>query len=451
MMDYEALKALAKELKRPVPSLIALARNNDPFYVGTEQDKRDGAWFRDLWQRFGYTTGVHIRRMHYAIVSQNPPVNMPNGTPYKNTESCWKFLTDAAKAARYLEYVDPGAFVDRRNEDPINWLSSTKHEAEISIEEVQEPGELALSFPAIPDYSLDTFTSPQRYHLEMWCEKSTMNDIFRSLLMQYKAVLVYGKGELSITMALDAIRRFQRSGKAVRIFYVSDFDPAGIGMPVSMARKLEYFLRKLDLDIDVKLFPVVLTSEQVKFYTRLLPTPIKDSELRKAKFEQRFGNGNGENVAVELDALEALYPGELARILRREMERYYDSDLWRRVEEEEERIKQELEEARDTIYDLHREELDELEQEEEELQAIFDEQLKDRMARHMQRRYELSMTIKAELEEAQPDITEEDTPEADEAEEREDALFDSSRDYLEQNDVYQAHKGNGIEEDEVNA
>lgn len=438
MMDYESLKEWAKEEKCSVDALVALHPRNDPFYVGTENDKRLGAWFADLWHRFGYTSGVHLRRMHYAIVSQNPPILKPDGLPYENTERCWDFLNVTSTRARYLGYVDPGAFVDRRNEEPITtWQSFKERDVDMSIDDVEEPHELVLDFPKLPTYSLDTFQSSQRYHLEIWCEKSTMNDIFKSLLWRFHAVLMFGKGELSITMALEAVQRFQRVNKPVRIFYISDFDPAGRCMPVSMARKIEYFLRRKGLGLDVKLFPVVLTHEQVKHYDRLLPTPIKDSEMRKAKFEQRYGEG-----AIELDALEAIYPGELRRILERELERYYDRDLDDRVSEAEEQAQQALDDAKDAVYERHQEELDEIEREEEALQTIFDEQIKERMASHTRRKYDLSMQIAIELEDSQPYITDEDAPEAAEAEEREDALFDSSLGYFDQNDVYQAYKGN---------
>ena len=42
----------------------------------------------------------------------------------------------------------------------------------------------------------------------------------------------------------------------------------------------------------------------------------------RPKFEARYGEG-----ATELDALEALHPGELARIIEREIWRYYDDTL----------------------------------------------------------------------------------------------------------------------------
>jgi hypothetical protein len=58
---------------------------------------------------------VHLRRVHYVLVSQDPPVLLPHGTPYLNTEACWKVLVQASKPARYLSLVPLDAFVDRRN------------------------------------------------------------------------------------------------------------------------------------------------------------------------------------------------------------------------------------------------------------------------------------------------------------------------------------------------
>jgi hypothetical protein len=451
-VNYEEIKLLAKEMKRPVTRLIALAPNNDPFYVGTPTDKLWGAWFRDLWHEFRYTTGVHIRRMHYAIVSQNPPVKMPDGTPYENTESCWKKLTEAAKAARYLEYVDPAAFVDRRNDDPVVWIDpDNKQEAEFSVtsgayeDEWGNEQEIALpELPVHPAYSLDRFHAPQRYHLEVWCEKSTMNDILVPLIRDYRAALVFGKGELSITAALAAIERFRTSKKPVRIFYVSDFDPAGAGMPVSMARKLEYFLRNMDLELDVKLYPVVLTYEQTQHYTKLLPTPIKDSEKRKASFEARYGGG-----AIELDALEALYPRELSRILRKELERYYDYALSSNRHDAEEEAGKYLEDIQTDILKPYELEIEEMET---EWQTISDE-FEGRIADYRERRKTLWRAIENALEDNKPenmdDTLEEYLPEAAYADEKPDALFDSSRDYLTQNDAYQVHKGNEIDEVQI--
>src|SRR5947209_8908145 len=57
------------------------------------------------WQQFGYRDKVHIRRVHYQIVSQRTPVLMPNSKPYENTSECWDMLNMASKAARYLQLL----------------------------------------------------------------------------------------------------------------------------------------------------------------------------------------------------------------------------------------------------------------------------------------------------------------------------------------------------------
>ena len=62
----------------------------------------------------------------------------------------------------------------------------------------------------------------------------------------------------------------------------------------------------------------LLTEDQCRRY-RLPRTPIKETERRKSRFEQRFGVG-----ATELDALEALHPGEMRQIVDTEISRYID-------------------------------------------------------------------------------------------------------------------------------
>lgn len=283
-MNYDTIKALAKTRKCRVPDLIALAPQNDPFYVGTPADQVNARWFADLWQRFGYRHGVHIRRAHYQIISQSDPILLPNGKPYENTESYWDFLNVATKAARYLELVDPGAFVDRRNPPALSYVpesSGAPPLLRVSNDIYSEASSLP-EFPELPDYGLGGYEGCQAYHIELWAEKSTINDVLIPLCERYGAVLQTGLGERSI----------------------------------AVARKIEYVLHTRALDLDIRLLPVCLTEPQVRDY-----------QLRRAaNFEARYGAG-----AVELDALEALYPGALRKVLSDAVERYFDNSLKRRV------------------------------------------------------------------------------------------------------------------------
>src|SRR5712691_8219925 len=87
-MDYETIKALSKHTGQRVGDLIVLAPQNDPFYTGTPNDWALAEWFAGLWQAFGYATGVHLRRIHYQVVSQDPPVLLPNGKPFERKGRC---------------------------------------------------------------------------------------------------------------------------------------------------------------------------------------------------------------------------------------------------------------------------------------------------------------------------------------------------------------------------
>lgn len=433
MMDYESIKLLAKEVKCRVRDLIALAPKNDPFYVGTPTDWKKAHWFTDLWHRFGYTTGVHLRRMHYRIISQEKPVLLHDGLPYENTERCWDYLGEASKKARYLEMVDPAAFVDRRNPDPRiyrEWHDSTPsiyvEDDWEGLDDIQLP-----EFPDIPDYSIDDFYADQRYHLEIWCEKSTMDDILDPLGRRYGVNIQTGVGEMSITSVCELSQRF-RTDKPSRILYISDFDPAGQSMPVAASRKAEYFVNKMGREgYNVRLFPLVMTIDQVQQY-QLPRTPIKDGERRAGAFEERYGEG-----AVELDALEALYPGELERILVDTIAHYYDGTLSRRTVEVYNELVDDLDERQQAVIDEHAAELEELQQEYEVIRREF----AGRIAQVSGRVSVLYNTMRAELRTRVPDINDYPIPKANEGEEFDDGLYNSRRDYIDQIMAYKQFQG----------
>jgi hypothetical protein len=122
LLRYGGIKSLADSLGRPVSTLIALASANDPFAI--TPSRRDGAqWFARIWKRFDLGSGVHVRRVHYKLISQAKPLKIPNGTPYENTLEAWQALIRTSGDARYLDLVPAEDFVDRRNNEPLIYLS----------------------------------------------------------------------------------------------------------------------------------------------------------------------------------------------------------------------------------------------------------------------------------------------------------------------------------------
>ena len=423
-IDYDDIKQMSKDEGRPMKTLIALAPCNDPFYAGCPGPKAQAEWFADLYERF--MSGVarfHIRRIHYVLVSQ-PSGTVLNlkGEPYENVDSDYNDLGNASQYARYLHLVPIEDFEDRRNPDPVITLPDVPDEPETSTT-CGKP--ILLETLPVPVIGVEA--------LCVVCEKTTVSDVLDALAEEYGLNVTYGMGELSISACRDLIDRVEANGnRPCRILDVSDFDPAGHGMPVAVARKIEWFMRENDLDYDIQVRPVILTKDQCIHY-RLPRTPNAENDRRAARFEARFGEGR-----TELDALEALYPGELRNILVKEIERYLDPGFkadWDGVVED---VESELNEVSDSVRETFADELAPFEERYQKIRADLDALLADVQPVYRRMRVALNEEGEAILDNA-------DFPEPPDFEEDPDPLYDSSREYLEQIDRYKEHQGKTTE------
>jgi hypothetical protein len=323
MINYDEIGKLAKERGKSVSDLVALAIGNDPFYAGCAGRRASAEWFAEQYDREGFATGTHIRRVHYRLISREGQTDW-RGNPYQNTNACWQSLLCASKDARYLGTVPLEDFDDRRNPTAVATGVALPEEPGLTQADV-DPIALAFSsILALPHLRLEAANRPtQPYHVELWCEKSTMRDILEDVGAQYGVTRVYSLGEISlVACVLLILDRVARNGdRPVRLLYLSDFDPAGRSIPVAAARKVEWLIREHELDIDLQLIPVLLNHDQCVEY-RLPRTPLKADEGRADDWAHQFGEGG-----TELDALEALHPGELRRIVTEVLDCYHDHDL----------------------------------------------------------------------------------------------------------------------------
>jgi hypothetical protein len=423
MIDYSGIKALAVELGRRADSLVVLARHNDPFFIGPTRQAW-AAWFANEWHRLGIQTGWHYRRIHYIFMSQDPPIRMVDGTPYTNTIEAWGRLCWAARDAIALGLVPQNAFADHRNAEPIVHLVQPSAGG-TSVSD-DEPDVWLPEFPSLPELSFTRPIVPQPYHIEVWVEKTTVNDVLEPLAGYYKFNLVTGTGELSATRCREFVDRV--GSRPVRILYISDFDPGGASMPVAAARKIEFEIHRRGLDVDVQLRPIVLTHEQCVEYS-LPRTPLKETEVRGARFQARFGEGG-----TELDALEALHPGQLRKIVTREVRRYWNPDHAAAVDERSEDIEEELAGVTTAAHDAHRDEIDELRADWREIVA--------KIEGWRERANPVWQAVRDRLVQDHPSLDAVEPPEFS-ADEDPDPLFDSTRTYLEQIDRYKRHQGKG--------
>lgn len=351
-IDRAAIQSLAKELNRPIATLIVL--ENDPFYI-TETKQREGEWFGRLYVEHGFGRGTYLRRIYYRWASLATIVGC-NGQVYENTDVCWGDLQRASLYARYLGLISSGDLDDHRSPDvtfhlaatpgkPRVWTSgaclggfsglSTGRYAplacvglpELRLTDFGDLPDLRVSCSSPEDLELPKLGEVENedpvspYHLEILCEKTACADVLDRIARRHSLNVIYGAGDMSETRCQELMRRIvANGGRKVRLLYISDHDPKGHGMPVGVARKLEFMIQRDGLNIDLQLRHIALTKEQCAEYD-LPRIPIKATDRGRARFEAEFGEGR-----VELDALEALHPGALAQIVETEIARYHIDD-----------------------------------------------------------------------------------------------------------------------------
>lgn len=224
----------------------------------------------------------------------------------------------------------------------------------------------------------------------------------------------------------------------MRVFWLCDFDPAGDSMPVAMARQLEYWGQ--DAGLDIKLHHLLLTREQCQEY-RLPRTPIKETDRRRTGWETRYGQG-----ATELDALDALHPGELARIVTEAIEPYVDLELQEKLYQAREEAQEQVDAEWQELTGEDQQQLDEISQQAEQIAESYQErlgQLSDELHKDMQPLQDkLNLVWQAIREKSYGmDAHLVDRPEAEaDGIDEDDWLFDNSRDYIKQLKYYKSHK-----------
>jgi hypothetical protein len=462
-LDYDGIKALAERLDRPLSTLIAQGSDTDPFYAGMPSRWERADWFKQVWDALAIKPGTHLRAVHYKLVKSGT-VELPRiigwidaetgkrieTSVYTNSKNCAVFLNKAAVDARYLGLVPINHIVDHRNADTV--VNHAPNEASsaylgISDEAASESslGSLDVSvpeFPDLPSLFITTPSIPQPYAIEIWIEKSTMDGVLEPLARLYDVNYTSGTGDISITRCHDLIERSRQHGKPVRVLTISDFDPGGANMPTSLARKLEFLIRSTAPDLDLQVRPIALLPEQIRKH-RLPRNAIEESNRQAAEFERKYGAG-----ATELDAME---PRDLRKIVEREIRRYHDADLNANIRAVRDEVQDELDEINASVEAEHEADIQRLRQEHERL-AEEAEAFIDRVREQFETRFRgqfddvadrtksLFRGLTASLEARAPDPDAIDWPEPEPADEDDDPLFDSTRDYVEQIDRYKEHQ-----------
>jgi hypothetical protein len=230
-------------------------------------------------------------------------------------------VADAAKAGRWLGYVDFERVHDNRNDPPEL----------IARETICKPVADCRTAAYAPDDDFDLkvsvgrFTARQPWQIAIFGEKSSLKGPLLPLCRDYSADLYICSGEISDTLIYDIAKSAAADGRPLLMLTLSDFDPAGRQMPVSIAWKLQAFRVLKFGNLHFRVLPVALTEEQAVEFN-LPSTPLKPTEGRADRWREEFGREQ-----TEIDALLALHPGVLQNFVREAIASYFDDTLRNRL------------------------------------------------------------------------------------------------------------------------
>ena len=168
--------------------------------------------------------------------------------------------------------------------------------------------------------------SQGNYHFVMFGEKASLESILLPIARARQADLYLPTGEISDTLLYRIAADAAKDGRPLVVFTISDCDPAGYQMPISIARKLQAFKDLLFPRLKFEVVQVALTPDQVR-ELGLPSTPLKDGEKRADKWTEAFSIAQ-----TEIDALLVLRPDVLRELVEAAFEPYYDDTLEDRVE-----------------------------------------------------------------------------------------------------------------------
>lgn len=306
-------------------ALTVLSSGRDPYRLDTPAGHTIGRWCGDQVARLVRPgEAVHLRGLHYRLVSTPKPVLKPDGKPYRNTDEDWGWLQEkAAKAARWLGYVPFERIRDERNAAPEIFVPDREpHSLPVVFASVPGWVELPERGAAEPFLRLSGFHAPvQPYRIALVAEKTSVGDVLRPLAEKIGAELILPTGEITDTLIFEMAARAGEDGRPLAVLYFSDFDPAGHQMPISVARKLQA-LRDLRFpELDARVIPAALTLDQV-VGLGLPSTPLKETERRADRWRDATGREQ-----TEIDALAALNPGALVAIAEEAVAPFFDATL----------------------------------------------------------------------------------------------------------------------------
>lgn len=248
-----------------------------------------------------------LRQLYYQLVSRDV---------VPNQQKEYAKLSTLLVKGRMAGVVDWDAIEDRIR---IPFLPYWVHDIEDAVSDT------------ISSYRLNRQKDQENY-IEVWVEKDALSGVLKPITSYYHIHLMVNRGYSSCTAIHDAYKRFnyiEANEQTVNILYLGDHDPSGLDMVRDITDRLNEFGVSPDVN------QIALTAKQIAKYNPP-PNPAKITDPRAGWYIAEFGQ-----VSWEVDALN---PKVLNALLKKNIERLMDMELFHEQIDKEEEDKETLQE-----------------------------------------------------------------------------------------------------------
>lgn len=252
-----------------------------------------------------------LRQVYYQMVAR---------AIIPNNERSYKNLGSLINDARLAGLIDWNAIEDRtRNlQTRSRW---------------RNPGSIIQS--AAYSYHLD-YWAGQRCYVEVWVEKDALVGIVGQVCNELDVCYFSCRGYVSQSEMWGAAQRLRKqteAGREIVLLHLGDHDPSGIDMSRDIQERNVLFK-----NVNMEFHRLALNMEQIEQYAPP-PNPTKLTDSR--------ANGYIENFGYECWELDALEPQVISDLITKNVLKYRDNAVYRRVKDRETKEREKLERISD--------------------------------------------------------------------------------------------------------
>jgi len=241
----------------------------------------------------------------------------------------YQFVSKALIPNKLTEYKRLGKIVnDARLAGLLDWSAIEDRTRNVKKPNVWESPEAIIR--AVADQYQEDPWDDQEFRPEVWIEKDALVGVIEGVCNDHRVPFFACRGYVSQSEAYDAGKRFERTrraGQTPLILHLGDHDPSGLDMTRDIKARLTMFGGKIAVR------RLALNMGQIDQYGPP-PNPAKDTDARFEGYQEEFGDSSWELDALDPDVISDLIRDELARVI--------DPDLWARSMAEEAETKKDL-------------------------------------------------------------------------------------------------------------